>query len=233
MKLIVNSDDYGLTPGVNYGIIEGLKKGILRSTTAMMNMPAIEMAADLAKVNPDLGVGIHLVLTAGAPLLKTHKTLVDEKGQFLKNSVLLNAKVDLEEVYAEYVAQMEKYIQLFGHKPTHIDGHHHTHVLPQTVEATKRLAKTYDIDYVRHVSQGVEFVSDFYAAETTVEDLIRKLEAHKDKAVVELMCHVAFVDVDLMQCSTYNGVRVQELASILSPKVLEWVKLNQVELAHF
>jgi chitin disaccharide deacetylase len=87
MKLIVNSDDYGLTPGVNLGIIDALKRGILRSTTAMMNMPAIEMAADLAKENPELGVGIHLVLSAGKPLLNTHKTIVDENGNFLKNAV--------------------------------------------------------------------------------------------------------------------------------------------------
>ncbi len=173
MKLVVNADDFGLTYGVNAGIIDALKRGILRSTTAMCNMPAIENAAMLAKANPDLGVGIHLVLTAGRPLVAGHKTLVDENGNFLKNAVLMKKSVDIEEVYTEYVAQMERFIQLFGCKPTHIDGHHHTQALPQTVEASKRLAKTYGIEYIRAVTPGVDFVYDFYADQVSVSDLIQ------------------------------------------------------------
>lgn len=234
MKLIVNSDDFGLTPGVNYGIIDGLKRGILRSTTAMTNMPAIEHAAQLSFENPDLGVGIHLVLTAGRPLVSGHKTIVDEHGNFLKNAVLLKKNdVDIEEVYREYVAQMEKFIAVFKRKPTHIDGHHHTHAIPQTVEATKRLAKTYGIDYIRAIDPKVKFVSDFYAAQTTVEDLINKLEANKQEATVELMCHLAFLDVDLMAVSSYNSPRLQELSTLIDPRVYEWVKQNKVELTHF
>jgi len=233
MKLIVNADDFGLTPGVNAGIIDALKRGILRSTTAMCNMPAIEEAAALAKANPDLGVGIHLVLTAGRPLVAGHKTIVDEKGNFLRNASIAKINVDGEEVYTEYVAQMERFIQLFGCKPTHIDGHHHTHALPQTVEATKRLAKRYGIDYIRSVSEGVDFVMDFYADQVSVSDLIYKLEARKDKAKVELMCHVAFIDVDLMLCSTYNVNRVKELETLMSPEAHAWVKDHNVELTHF
>ena len=234
MKLIVNSDDFGLTPGVNHGIIDALKRGLLRSTTAMMNMPAIEMAADLAKANPELGVGIHLVLTAGKPLLDTHKTIVDEKGHFLKNAVLVKkTDVDVEEVYAEYVAQMEKYIKLFGHKPTHIDGHHHTHALPQTVEATRRLAKTYGIKYVRQVDTDVAFISDFYGPLTDYNQFETTLKRHLDREYVELMCHVAFIDVDLIQCSTYNFDRVRELETLISSKAKDFVKEHNIELVNF
>lgn len=234
MKLIVNSDDFGLTHGVNLGIIDALKRGLLRSTTAMMNMPAIEMAADLAKVNPELGVGIHLVLTAGRPLLDTHKTIVDEKGNFLKNAILVKkTDVDVEEVYLEYVAQMEKYIKLFGHKPTHIDGHHHTHALPLTVEATRRLAKTYGIKYVRHVDTDVAFVHDFYGPLTDYNQFETTLNRHLDKEYVELMCHVAFIDVDLIQCSTYNFDRVRELETLISSKAEDYVKDHNIELVNF
>ena len=234
MKLIVNSDDFGLTPGVNRGIIDALKRGLLRSTTAMMNMPAIEMAAGLAKENPELGVGIHLVLTAGRPLLDTHKTIVDEKGNFLKNAVLTKkTDVDVEEVYAEYVAQMEKYIKLFGHKPTHIDGHHHTHALPQTIEATRRLAKAYDIKYVRHVDSDVAFISDFYGPLTDYNQFETTLKRHLDREYVELMCHVAFIDVALIQCSTYNSDRVRELETLISSKAKDFVKEHNIELVNF
>lgn len=234
MKLIVNSDDFGLTPGVNRGIIDALKRGILRSTTAMMNMPAIEMAVDLAKENPELGVGIHLVLTAGKPILDTHKTIVDENGNFLKNAVLMKkTDVDVEEVYAEYVAQMEKYIKLFGHKPTHIDGHHHTHALPQTIEATRRLAKTYGIKYIRHVDSDVAFIHNFYGPLTDYNQFETTLKQHLDAEYVELMCHVAFIDVDLIQCSTYNFDRVRELETLIGSKAKDFVKENNIELVNF
>lgn len=234
MKLIVNSDDFGLTPGVNLGIIDALKRGILRSTTAMMNMPAIEMAAELAKSNPDLGVGIHLVLTAGKPLLKTHKTIVDEQGNFLKNSVLFRKQdVDVEEVYAEYEAQMERYIALFGHKPTHIDGHHHTHRLPQTVEATKRLAQKYGMKYVREVDSDVSFVHDFYGPNTNFDQFKKVLDARLDQAYVELMCHVALIDVDLIQCSTYNFDRVHELETLIGSQAKAYIAEHKIELVNF
>jgi predicted glycoside hydrolase/deacetylase ChbG (UPF0249 family) len=234
MKLIINSDDFGLTPGVNLGIIDALKRGILRSTTAMMNMPAIEMAADLAKQNPELGVGIHLVLTAGKPLLNTHKTIVDENGNFLKNAILIKKMdVDVEEVYAEYVAQMEKYIKTFGHLPTHIDGHHHTHAIPQTVEATRRLAKTYNIKYVRHVDTEVAFIHDFYGPNTDFNQFEKVLKQHANAEYVELMCHVAFIDVDLIQCSTYNFDRVRELETLVSSKAKDYLLANNIELINF
>ncbi len=234
MKLIVNSDDFGLTPGVNLGIIDALKRGILRSTTAMMNMPAIEIAAEMAKANPDLGVGIHLVLTAGKPLLKTHKTIVDENGNFLKNAVLVRKQdVDVEEVYAEYVAQMERYIELFGHKPTHIDGHHHTHKLPQTVEATKRLAEKYGMKYIREVETDVAFISDFYGPNTNFDQFKKVLERHKDAAYVELMCHVALIDVDLIQCSTYNFDRVHELETLIGSQAKAYIAELKIELTNF
>ena len=234
MKLIVNSDDFGLTPGVNLGVIDALKRGILRSTTAMMNQPAIEMAAELAKANPELGVGLHLVLTAGEPLLKTHKTIVDAKGKFLKNAVLVYKQdVDVEEVYAEYVAQMERYIELFGQKPTHIDGHHHTHKLPQTVEATKRLAKAYDIKYVREVESDVAFISNFYGPNTDFAQFEKVLDLRLNEEFVELMCHVALIDVDLIQCSTYNFDRVHELETLIGSQAKDYLAKHNIELVNF
>ncbi len=159
---------------------------------------------------------------------------VDEKGNFLKNAVLTKkTDVDVEEVYAEYVAQMEKYIKLFGHKPTHIDGHHHTHALPQTIEATRRLAKAYDIKYVRHVDSDVAFISDFYGPLTDYNQFETTLKRHLDREYVELMCHVAFIDVDLIQCSTYNFDRVRELETLISSKAKDFVKEHNIELVNF
>ena len=233
MKLIVNSDDYGLTEGVNYGVIKALQKGVLRSTTAMVNMPAIKHAVKLAKENPELGVGLHLVLSAGDPIVKGHKTIVDENGHFLKNSVLNASVIDEEEVYREYKAQMERFIELFGKKPTHIDGHHHTQDLDQTREVTKRLAKEYNIDYIRSVSDHPEFVNNFYGDHVSLEDFKEVVNQTKNDSILEIMCHVAFIDVDLLKISSYNSNRVKELETLTDPKLLEWVKNEGFELSHF
>ena len=86
-RLIINADDFGLTPGVTRGILDAHINGVVTSTSAMMNSPHI--AASLAAAQqdaPNLGMGVHLVLTWGKPVLAPEKvpTLVDDTGHFYK-----------------------------------------------------------------------------------------------------------------------------------------------------
>ena len=110
MKLIVNADDFGFSKAVNYGIIEAYKTGVVRSTTIMAGMPAFDNSVELLKENPGLGCGVHLTLSAYKPVLKTHKTIVDEEGNFYRKLLTeqdLN-KIDLNEVFEEFCAQIER-----------------------------------------------------------------------------------------------------------------------------
>ena len=66
--LIVNADDFGLTPGINRAIIEAHTRGIVTSATLMANMPAFYEAVQLAKVHPALGIGLHFNITQGRPV---------------------------------------------------------------------------------------------------------------------------------------------------------------------
>lgn len=101
-KLIINSDDFGYSNGVNYGIIDAYRNGILTSTTLMANMPGFNEAVKLKKEYPRLGVGVHLTLTCGKPLLKSHKTLVSENGEFNKLAFYKqDFAIDYEELYQE------------------------------------------------------------------------------------------------------------------------------------
>ena len=79
MRLIVNCDDFGYSKAVNYGIIEAYKNGIATSATLMAGMPGFNHALELIRENPGLGCGVHLTLSAYKPILKTHKTIVNEK----------------------------------------------------------------------------------------------------------------------------------------------------------
>ena len=63
--LIVNADDFGLTPGVNEGILRAFREGILTSTTLMANAPAFDDAVARTREHPDIDVGCHLVLVGG------------------------------------------------------------------------------------------------------------------------------------------------------------------------
>ena len=86
-RLIVNADDYGHSPGICLGIREAHLEGIVTSTTAMMNRPLAPAELTVAaRTCPNLGVGVHLVLTAGKPVLAAEKvaSLGRQPGQVSK-----------------------------------------------------------------------------------------------------------------------------------------------------
>lgn len=129
--LIINSDDYGRSANVSKGIRQAHREGVVSSTTCMMNLPTTE--ADIRTAlheTPDLGLGVHLVLTAGGPLLPPEKvrTLVGADGRFQKLADL-TARLDLinpQEAKAEWKTQIEAFVQAAGRRPTHLDSHHHS-----------------------------------------------------------------------------------------------------------
>ena len=92
----------------------------------MANMPGFEHGMELIKENPTLRCGVHMTLTCYKPILKDHKTIVDENGNFFRSlSEDLLKNIDLEEVYREFKAQIERVrvrVEI-----THLDSHHHVH----------------------------------------------------------------------------------------------------------
>lgn len=148
-RLIVNADDYGRTPGVSRGIREAHLRGLVTSTTAMMNMPDVE--ADLRAALdacPTLGLGVHLTLTAGAPLLPPERarSLVAPDRRFLPLEAFTARRGALEraEVRAEWQAQIEQFCRIAGRPPDHLDSHHHTsYFTPMLFETMLDLAAAY------------------------------------------------------------------------------------------
>src|SRR5918911_4514999 len=100
--LVVNADDFGLSPGINAGIIEGFEKGILTSASIMVNAPAFEEAVELAQAHEGLGIGVHLNVLRGKALLPPTEisSVVDADGLFLRSPItlccdILRKRVDL------------------------------------------------------------------------------------------------------------------------------------------
>ena len=159
-QLIVNADDFGITPEVTRGILEVARAGVVRSTTAMTNGPhfGASMAA-LAASGLDLDVGLHCTLTWGRPLTDPREvpTLVGPDGRFLSRIALLRRAIlggiAVDEAYRELRAQAER---LLAVRPsiTHLDGHHHVHTFPTIALAAERVAERFGIRYVRAPLEG-------------------------------------------------------------------------------
>lgn len=154
-NLIVNADDLGWTEGVNRGIAEAHRNGIVTSTSLLANGTAFASGVELARSTPGLGVGVHLNLSDGAPVAARElvTSLVNDSGEFEggPESLLLRIAsrgVELREVEQEWEAQIEK-VRDAGIQPTHLDGHKHVHMLPGLFEIALRLAKRYGIGALR------------------------------------------------------------------------------------
>ncbi len=154
-SLIVNADDLGWTDGVNRGIAEAHRTGLVMSTSLLANGIAFNGGVRVAESNPDLGVGVHLNLSDGPPTAAPAevKSLLNEKDELEggPESILLQIakrKLQIAEVEQEWDAQIQK-IRNAGIEPTHLDGHKHVHLLPGLFEAAMRLAKKHGITAIR------------------------------------------------------------------------------------
>jgi len=161
--LVVNADDFGLTKGVNRGIIKSFKEGVVTSASLLSVGRYFDNAVELAKVNSGLDIGIHLCLTEERPVLKKEDipSLVDKDGCFLKsrwNFIFRYSlgKIDYAEVEKEFDAQMRKILEK-GLCITHIDSHGHIHMLPGVLAVVIKLAKKYNIKIIRYPGEKISF----------------------------------------------------------------------------
>src|SRR5256886_2323900 len=154
-NLIVNADDLGWTEGVNRGIFDAFRGGIVTSATLLANGTAFAEAVKAAKSAPGLAVGVHLNLSDGAPVADPESvtSLLNDDGNFAEGPEGLLLKrarggLILDEVEEEWDAQIQK-VRDAGIRPTHLDGHKHVHMLPGLFEIALRLAKRHGIEAIR------------------------------------------------------------------------------------
>lgn len=238
-KLIINADDFGLSRGANFGIIDAHKRGVIKSTSIMANMPGFSHAVELLKDCPDLGCGVHLTLTAHKPVLNTHKTIVDSNGHFYRRPTpSIFKKIDLDEIYNEFCAQIEK-VKDAGIEITHLDSHHHIHTQGFLKPVMEKLLKkyplplrgglTYDLDYPK----VVPYKHYFYENTVGVEVFKKNLKDIKSYDVVDTMSHPAYIDQFIMKTSSYNVQRAKELEVLTSSELKEFFEANDIEVTNY
>jgi predicted glycoside hydrolase/deacetylase ChbG (UPF0249 family) len=260
-RLIINSDDYGRTPEISRGIREAHLRGVVTSTTCMMNIPTTADDVAIAlKETPNLGLGVHLVLTMGRPISSPEAvpSIVDENGDFFKYTPVIEhlTTLNMDEVKKEWRAQIETFIKASGRKPTHIDSHHHSsYFSPNLFRGMLELAKEYDCairfpftevsseieETAKHVPDLVQefkprrpdvFFVDFYDETATKEDLLNII-SNVGEGTSEIMCHPGFVDDAFAKESVYNFQRQRELKILTDAAIKQAIESQNIKLITF
>ena len=163
-RLIINADDFGLTSGVNRGILQSHQNGLVTSATLMACGGKFAEAANLAAQAPRLSIGCHVVLVDGTPVSDPDSisTLV-VNSRFrdrLTNFALLAAggRLDPEQIEAEVTAQIRK-LQSAGVNVSHLDSHKHTHMFPVVLKGILRAAKACGVGAIRNPFEPLIFAT--------------------------------------------------------------------------
>ena len=210
--LIINGDDFGLSPGINDGIVEAHTRGVLTSTSLMVTAPAAPQAAELAKSHPQLSVGLHFV--DDSPRL-------DDPGYATEN----------------LTAQLERFRALTGRDPTHVDSHHHVHARGARIATFAKLVEPLGVPL--RLAGQVRYIGGFYAHTradvsnirfVSPEYLLHVVANEAFEGFNELGCHPALLgDFD----SSYRYEREVELATLTEPGLRKELDQLGVRLASF
>jgi chitin disaccharide deacetylase len=211
-RLIVNADDFGLTAGVSAGIVEAHSRGIVTSTSLMVDAPAAEYAVGLAAEHPRLSIGLHFVDDTPA---------LDEPGHAAR----------------EFARQLQRFRALMGREPTHVDSHHHVHV--KRMPTFRPLAEPLGVP-LRGGGQ-VRYLGAFFAHpqpgvidhERIREPFLLRLlgDVPAGDGFVELGCHPGRVTEELH--SSYAGEREIELATLTEPGLAARIEALGLTLASY
>lgn len=249
MKLIVNADDFGYNRGVNRGVITAFNKGIVTSTTIMVNGDCFEEAADLINICRDeLGVGLHINLTRGKPVSFPSKvpSLLDNQGFFWQINTLYQKNLVKEEVREEITSQVKK-LKDYGIKPTHMDAHHHlqyhTLILEVLMETALDLKlplrnvgeETKDLFRENNIPTPDYFISSFFGEGATEDNLISMLKELKDNKeifIVEVMTHPGYRE-GFNNWSSYREDRERELDILCSPSLKDFIRKEGISLVNY
>lgn len=225
-KLIVNADDFGQSVGINSGIINAYENGIVTSASLMVRYAAAIEAAEYAKKNLRLGVGLHIDLGEW--------TYGDGEWKPLYEVVDLDDESCVEK---EVKNQVESFYNIMGRKPTHIDSHQHVHLRETILPVFIKIAKELNI-ILRRTSTTVNYCGDFYGqcedgspyhyaiSVEGLKDTISKLP----EGITELACHPALNnDIETM----YRAEREMEVNTLCDTGIKEVIANSNIELCSF
>ena len=224
--LIVNADDFGQSHGVNRGIIQAHRRGIVTSASLMVRWPATHEAVAYAREHPSLSLGVHIDL--GEKIF--------QGGEWVPLYTVVPVE-DRAAISAEVFHQLEVFRHLMGREPSHIDSHQHVHLREPFRTVIIEIARQLDIP-LRHFNPDVAYRGGFYGQTAegasmpdaiSVDGLLQILES-LPAGCTELACHPADeCDLDTM----YRHERIEELRVLCDPRVSAAMTIMRIELRSF
>ncbi len=159
-KFILNADDFGMSKAFNRAVLDGYHNGFLTSASLCANGKAFNAAVnEIIPECPNLGIGVHLNIIEGRSLTKS-PLLTNKRGKFNNGfaQILLksNSPEFINQVEFEFRTQIETIMNYT--KVDHIDSHVHTHAIPNLFKLTAKLAKEYNIPFIRTQFEEMYFV---------------------------------------------------------------------------
>ncbi len=227
--LIVNADDFGLTTGINAGIVQAHLHGIVSSATLMVHGAAAAEAAAWAREHPSLGVGLH----------------IDLWEHVLRDGVWVrtyeHCAGDADAVLAELERQLVRFRSLLGREPDHIDTHQHVHRRDPVGDVVRGVAARHGLPLREH--GGLRYVGGFYGQDgmggrypegITPERLMELIDALPEDGVTELSCHPGVVAADdALGGTMYRIERNIETHTLCDPRVRARLARGDVRLGTF
>jgi len=207
--LIVTADDFGITSGMNRGIIQAHREGILTSTSLMVDRPACEEAAAFGRECRTLSVGIHLELDPN----------------------------DAERVPAELERQFARFLALVGTAPTHADSHHDVHYDPRVLPHVLAWCGPIGVPLrgqsrARHFSKFYgQWGGETHLEQIGVDSLLRMFDSEVRDGVTELNCHPGYVEPGFP--SSYATEREEELRTLCDDRVHQAIHEKEICLIGF
>jgi chitin disaccharide deacetylase len=224
--LIVNADDFGLSPGINRGVIGSHERGIVTSASLMVRWPAAAEAAAYAREHRSLSLGLHVDIGEWAY----------RDDEWVPAYSVVSTE-DVSGLESEITRQLETFSTLSGMVPTHIDSHQHVHRRDPVRSLLTRFADALRIP-LRQCSPSIIYCGNFYGQTTegmslrdniSVSGLMRTLMALKP-GITELSCHPA-ATADFV--SAYRTERQLEFETLCDPQVRRQIDIMGIELLTF
>jgi predicted glycoside hydrolase/deacetylase ChbG (UPF0249 family) len=225
-SLIVNADDFGMSPGVNEGVVLAHERGIVTSASLVVRWPAAVEAARSARDHPELGLGLHIDVGEWE--------YCDGAWLWVYQVVDL---IDRSAVADEIARQLDAFRRLVGRNPTHLDSHQNAHLKEPVKSVLIELARDLAVP-LRHFSPSVGYRGDFYGQTATgtplpgavsTERLIAMLKS-LPPGITELGCHPG-LGRDLS--STYTEERLEEVKALCDRRVRETVAAEGIILRNY
>jgi len=254
MKLIVQSDDYGITRAAALGALEAIRNGVVRNTGFFTNMPWAEECYEWIKpYEKDIAFGIDLNASTGSSVLGFDRVpnLCHEDGSFYtsKENRELDTDendhdhVDYDQIYAEFEAQILKFEKICGRLPDYI--HNHAYGTKTTMLASRALAEKYRRPWTTALMQRKEVTPagmGWYAFGGGLEEQLHTdpaayITSDRDGLLKNeygyIVCHCGYVDADLFKYSSFNICRANDVACMTGETMKNWIRENHIELISF